>query len=267
VSNNYDLLFRAFETPVMQRIRREGYGEDIGQHSWVTAKELRADIQRLHLSSSSRLVDLGCGPCGPLTFVLDNVRCAGVGVDVSAAALDVGRARAVSMGIENLFATRQADLNATLPFETASFDVAISLDAVIHIRERAALFREVARILRPGGRFLFTDGGVVTGPISNEEMRRRTPHGFALFVPPGWNDKLLDDAALRVLEIEDRTANAMQNAQGRLTAVRAYRGDLEREITAAGVDTHIEFLETVAEVSRRHALSRIMYLAEKPART
>ena len=249
----------------MQRIRREGYGEDIGQHSWVTADEMRADIRRLQLTASSRLIDLGCGPCGPLTFVLNAVRCAGVGVDVIDAALKSGHSRAEAMGVGNLFETRQGDLNAPLPFEASSFDAVISLDAVIHVGERADLFGEVARLLRPGGRFLFTDGGVITGPVSNDEMRRRTPNGVAHFVPPGWNDKLLEAAGLHVIETEDRTASATRNATGRLAATRAHHAELEREISAQGVDTQISFLETVVEVSRRHALSRIMYLAEKAA--
>lgn len=249
----------------MQRIRREGYGEDIGQHSWVTADELRADIHRLQLAASSRLIDLGCGPCGPLTFVLDLVHCDGVGVDVIDAALLVGRARAASMGIGHQLGTRRADLNERLPFDASSFDAVISLDAVIHVRARAELFVEVARLLRSGGRFLFTDGGVITGPVSNDEMHRRTPNGIAHFVPPGWNEKLIDAAGLRLIEVEDRTASATRNASGRLAATKAYRADLEREISSEGVDTQIAFLEAVLEVSRRHALSRIMYLAEKPA--
>lgn len=249
----------------MQRIRREGYGEDIGQHSWVTADELRADIHRLQLAASSRLIDLGCGPCGPLTFVLDLVHCDGVGVDVIDAALLVGRARAASMGIGHQLETRRADLNERLPFDASSFDAVISLDAVIHVRARAELFVEVARLLRSGGRFLFTDGGVITGPVSNDEMHRRTPNGIAHFVPPGWNEKLIDAAGLRLIEVEDRTASATRNASGRLAATKAYRADLEREISSEGVDTQIAFLEAVLEVSRRHALSRIMYLAEKPA--
>ena len=54
---------------MMRQIRREAYGEDIGQHSRVGSEELRGDMHRLGLAPSSRLVDLGCGPCGPLTFV------------------------------------------------------------------------------------------------------------------------------------------------------------------------------------------------------
>ena len=249
----------------MQRIRREGYGEDIGQHSWVTADEMRADIRRLQLTASSKLIDLGCGPCGPLTFVLNTVRCIGVGIDVLDAALQVGRARANALGIGDLLVTRVADLNARLPFVASSFDAVMSLDAVLHVSQRAALFAEVVRLLRPAGRFLFTDGGVITGPVSNEEMHRRSPNGIAHFVPSGWNETLLEGSGLRLIEVEDRTPSATRNASGRLAATREHRTELEREISAQGVDTQITFLETVVELSRRRALSRIMYLAEKTA--
>src|SRR5215211_4459474 len=112
----------------MRRVRAEAYGEDIGQHSWVTADELRRDIGRLSLTASSRLLDLGTGPCGPLTFILYNVGCEGVGIDQSTSALESGRERARSLGVLARFSTRQADLNDSLPFDDGSFDAAISLD-------------------------------------------------------------------------------------------------------------------------------------------
>src|SRR5215470_9838554 len=69
----YDATYHVFDSPLTRRLREEAYGEDIGQHSWVTAAELREDIPRLRLSVSSRLLDLGCGPCGPLTFIVSAV--------------------------------------------------------------------------------------------------------------------------------------------------------------------------------------------------
>src|SRR4029079_9159524 len=54
----------------MRRVRGAAYGEDIGQHSWTGADELRRDIGRLPLTARSRFLDLGCGPGGPLTFLL-----------------------------------------------------------------------------------------------------------------------------------------------------------------------------------------------------
>src|SRR5258708_29947098 len=107
-ARGYDSFYREFDSPLMRQLRVEAYGEDIGQHSWVGADELRGDIDRLELSRSSRFLDLGCGPCGPLTFILAAVGCPGTGVELSPSALRVGRARAASLGVEALFSVQQA---------------------------------------------------------------------------------------------------------------------------------------------------------------
>ena len=56
-----------------------------------------------------------------------------------------------------------ADANAALPFADGSFDGVVCVDAVNHLRDRAAVLREWRRVLRPGGRAVFTDPVVVTG--------------------------------------------------------------------------------------------------------
>ncbi len=133
-SDRYDAFYRGFDSSLMRQIRREAYGEDIGQHSWVTAEELRFDVRRLGLSPSSRLLDLGCGPCGPLTFVLETVACRGTGIDASPSALRVGRERADALGVGALFSAVKGDLNEPLPFELGLFDAVISLDVVLHVQ-------------------------------------------------------------------------------------------------------------------------------------
>jgi SAM-dependent methyltransferase len=58
-----------------------------------------------------------------------------------------------------------------LPFESGSFDVVFSKDAIVHIPDKAALYADIHRILRPGGRFIASDwlrGG--TGAYSAEMM-------------------------------------------------------------------------------------------------
>ncbi len=39
----YEAFYRDFDSSLMQRLRREAYGEDIGQHSWVGADEVLRD--------------------------------------------------------------------------------------------------------------------------------------------------------------------------------------------------------------------------------
>ncbi len=44
-----------------------------------------------------------------------------------------------------------------LPFEANSFDAVWSQDAILHAPDRKAVLDEVARVLKPGGQFIFTD--------------------------------------------------------------------------------------------------------------
>jgi len=258
----YDRLYAAFDAPLIRQLRWEAHGEDIGQHSWVTAAELRSDLGRLSLTAASRLLDVGCGPCGPLVFAVQSTGCTGTGVDVSAPAIEAGRARAEAAGVQNRIALLLADLNRPIPFAGPSFDAVICLDAVLHLRDRKAFFDEMARLLEPGGRLVLTDAAVVTGPVSNGEIERRSANGYTQFVPAGLNEGLLEAAGFRLIGREDRTDSVVLNASGRLKAIHAHRSEIE---AADGIDAFARqqrYIETVVALSQRRALSRFMYIAE-----
>jgi SAM-dependent methyltransferase len=263
-SLGYDSLYREFDSPLMRGIRQLAYGEDIGQHSWVTAEQLRAVIARLGLTEASRLLDLGCGPCGPLTFMVRETGCRATGIEKSAAALDVGRARAARLEIDHRIELREADLDDPLFFANGSFDAVMALDVVLHLRDRAALFEQVAGVLVRDGRFLFTDAGVVTGAISDREVERRSRFGFTQFSAPDFNERLLERTGLRLIEREDRTASLLKNASGRIKARLAHRNELEALEGEKGFALQQEYLETVLDLAARGALSRFLYLAEAP---
>lgn len=264
-SAGYGNVYREFDSPLMQRLRGEAYGKDIGQHSWATAEELVEAIPRLKLTRTSRLLDLGCGPCGPLTFLARETGCQGFGADFSAEAIAAGRARAAAMNLGKPLTLQQAELNDPLPVGDAAVDAVLSVDVVLHLRDRLSVFREVVRVLCPGGRFLFTDAAVLTAAISEEEIRNRAIHRPTHFVPPGYNEHVLEAAGLRLLEQHDRTANLLQNATGRLTARLAHRAEVEKLEGAPAFARQVGYLEGVIALSQRGALSRIEYLAEPKA--
>jgi SAM-dependent methyltransferase len=258
----YGSIYKEFDSPLMRQLRHEAYGHDIGQHSWVTAEELSADIPRLQLSRESHLLDLGCGPCGPLTFVIAQVGCRGTGADSSPEAIAAGQARAASLRLQDLLKLQVADLNDPMPYAPGTFNAVMSLDVILHLRDRGAVFQEVARVLAPSGRFLFTDAAVITGAISDEETAKRAIHGHTQFVPPGFNEHMLQQSGFRLLEQADRTASLLKNAAGRLATRLAHRQELEKLDGTANFERQLRYLETVEALSQRRALSRIMYLAE-----
>ncbi len=263
VDRGYESLYEEFDSPLMQQLRIEAYGADFGQHSWVTASELESCWQGLGLTASSRLLDLGCGPGGPLTFVVGRVRCRAVGVDLSHAAIAAARARVSAHGLDTLVLLQRADANQPIPFMNSSFDAVMSVDTVLHLRDRMALFRQVARVLISSGKFWFTDAAVVAGPVSSEEVRLRSMHGYTQFVPSGFNERALEDAGFQVMLIEDRTAALLGNARGRLSARLAHRAELEQVEGTAYFERQLRYLETVVVLAERGATSRVSYLAER----
>ncbi len=259
----YEKQYEVFDSPLSRQIRREAYGEDVGQHSWVTASELNTYIPALGLNADRRLLDIGCGPAGPLMYIAAAVGCQAVGLDVSNAAISAGRVRAATLGLDRLVTLREADSNQPIPFADMSFDAVISLDVVLHLSDREALFREVARVLNPGGRFWFTDAGIVTAPLSNQELELRSARGYTQFAPPGFNERALERSRLTLVQVEDRTDGLLKNAAGRVGARLKHRAELEAVEGVNGFEREHRYLEAVVALATRHALSRFAFVAER----
>jgi SAM-dependent methyltransferase len=152
-----------------------------------------------------------------------------------------------------------------LPFPSSSFDALVSNDAMCHLGQRSAVLREWYRVLRPGGRILFTDAMVITGIVSQEELATRSSIGFYLFVPPGENERLLGEAGFRLLSVQDLTASEATIA-GRWHDARARRREAlvarEGQVNFDGLQ---RFLQCARTLSLERRLSRYSYLAERPA--
>src|SRR5262249_35853123 len=155
---------------VYSEVRREAWGEEIGQNSWLTREELEGFASTLALDGASRVLEIGCGSGGPALHLARVTGCEIVGVDVHAD----GVANATRMGREAGLDARAsfvcADAAEALPFASGSFGSLLCVDAINHLRDRPRVLDEWARVLAPGGRVLFTDPITVTGALSSEEI-------------------------------------------------------------------------------------------------
>jgi SAM-dependent methyltransferase len=259
----YDSHYAHVEADVYRAIRAETYGEDLGQTSWMTASEFDGFCGWLALDRSSRFLEVACGSGGAAVRVAERFGASVTGVDVNPAAIGDATARAHAHGVEERAQFEVADGDRALPFSDASFDALFCNDAILHLRERGRVLLDWARVLRPGGRCLYTDGVVVTGCVTNEELRIRSSIGFFLFTPIGANEKFLEDAGFRTVRVEDAT-DSMSRISGRWRDARARREDLLRRFEGdAKYEDLQRFLSMVHTVASERRLSRFAFLAER----
>jgi SAM-dependent methyltransferase len=260
----YGTAYGNFATEVLGQVRRETYGEDFGQSSWVTGHEYRRFFRLLGLAAAEHVLDVGCGSGGPAVFLAREIGCRVTGVDVSEAAIQAGRTLARQAGRDDKVHLRRADVRDPLPFPDGAFDAIVCMDAMCHLPDRGRLLGKWRRVLRPGGRLLYTDPVVVTGPVSNQELATRSSTGYFEFCPPGVNEGLIGRAGFELVRAEDVTGNEVEVSR-RWHAARERRAAelirLEGEATFAGLQ---RFLGTVHRLTGERRLSRFVYLGRKP---
>jgi SAM-dependent methyltransferase len=125
-------------------------GADEFHLGWHAATiELAKD---LGLSSSMHLLDVGSGIGGPARTFADAFGCRVTGVDLTDEFVEAANALTRRCGLSDRVSFRQASALA-LPFADASFDAATLIHVGMNIEDKAGLFAEVRRVLKPGARF------------------------------------------------------------------------------------------------------------------
>jgi arsenite methyltransferase len=122
------------------------------------------------LQPGERVLDLGSGAGTDSLVAAQMVGPEGsvTGIDMTPEMLAKARAVAAEMGVTNVeFLEADAE---SLPFPDASFDVVISNGVIDLIPDKDAVFGELHRVLRPGGRIQIADV-TIQRPVSEEGRR------------------------------------------------------------------------------------------------
>ena len=148
----YDANYGNFDSQLYSEIRREAFGEDIGQNSWLTSAEQDRFLSWLDLSPGKALLDVACGAGGPALRIAARTDCSVVGIDVHEHAIMTASSLAAQRGLAERAQFRCADATGPLPFSDASFDAITCIDAINHFSGRPSVIAQWARLLKPGGR-------------------------------------------------------------------------------------------------------------------
>jgi SAM-dependent methyltransferase len=137
--------FAAFERAGWDSGRASPYHRGLGA---MTSRPLPALLDAAAVGSGSAVLDVATGP-GYAAALAAERGAKVTAVDLSREMLDL----AATLHPEIEF--RQADANA-LPFEDATFDAVVSNLLMPHVSDLPAVVRELARVVRPGGRVALT---------------------------------------------------------------------------------------------------------------
>jgi ubiquinone/menaquinone biosynthesis C-methylase UbiE len=124
---------------------------------WVINTPYRRILSAAGITAQDRVLDLGCGIGNILIALAERTAFehAAIGVDVSPALIDLGQREVRNAGLDDRIKLQVAPATS-LPFGDGRFDVVLTSHVIKHLDNDVLTraLREVARVLRPGGRLL-----------------------------------------------------------------------------------------------------------------
>lgn len=127
--------------------------------------------------AGNSVLDIGVGTGGPALLLVDKFDARHVtGIDVEQSVIDRAQGLAKTRKLESHVDFLRVS-PGRLPFPDAQFDVVFSKDTFVHIADKALLFAEMFRVLKPEGLCIFSDWCCGTPPYS-EEMEQFFNNGM-----------------------------------------------------------------------------------------
>ena len=110
----------------------------------------------LEVAAQDHLLDIGSGIGGPARYMAHRFGCGVTGIDLTSEFCDVARYLTRLLGLESKVNFELGDA-LKMPFADASFDGAYSMNVSMNIADKPALYREIRRVLKPGGWLMLSE--------------------------------------------------------------------------------------------------------------
>ena len=166
-------------------------------------------LQQLDFSKDDHILDVGCGLGGTTRFIADTIKSRATGIDLTKEYVDVGNLLSSWVGLDGLVTLRRASATS-MPFDDAVFDGAVMLHVAMNIEDKARLFEEVHRVLRPGGSFGIYDIMRIGIGALSYPVPWAADEGTSQLATPAAYSLGLQNAGFEIAHVEDRRQSALE---------------------------------------------------------
>lgn len=111
----------------------------------------------LNIKTGDKILDIGCGRGRVAAHLASTTHANIIGLNIDQVQLDSAIKFAHMSGLDDRCQFLKTSLNSPFPFEDASFDALYQIQALTYAKNKEAVFAEMFRVLKPGGKLSFLD--------------------------------------------------------------------------------------------------------------
>jgi SAM-dependent methyltransferase len=249
---------RAPFVEALQRAREAAYapGEFAGQESFMGVGEILTLAERAGIAPGVSVLDLCCGVAGPGRLITRQLECSYLGIDLSASAIEIARARAGDLAC-------RFEVARIPPIPRGPFDVVLVLETMLAFPDKEPLLAEIAQALAPGGRFAFT---LEEGEPLTEQEQARMPDADTVWLTPEPELRAcLERVGLVVRWQDDRSRSHRAIADALLGAFAADADDIAAQIGPRALDELLAAHRLWRDWLRDGRVRKLALVAERAA--
>jgi len=162
----------------------------------------------LEVEPDHHLLDIGSGIGGPARYMHSRFGCRVTGIDLTAEFCDVARHLSGRVGLGDKVRFEQGDALA-MPFADASFDGAFSMNVSMNIADKDAFYREIRRVLKPGGWLVLSEIARGAGPEVDYPTAWAANAEASFLVTPEETRRGLESAGFEIARVRTTEKEAM----------------------------------------------------------